>query len=179
MFFLAETIAQNALPFEIRSATIFYKHTGSIMASSVFYFDDYGAKRSLQTTVYRDSAGYEIINRYCDLYFGNPLHSSDTLNGGFSEKPSENLFAGFLINPVHDSELLKNLGYQEAGKSSILSKPCSIYTLMGDTLCLWKGLVLKSTHHLSMVSINTEAIGIQSGSPPDSVFNLKKSIYDN
>ena len=179
LFFLAETTAQEVRPFEIRSATIFYEHTGSIKANSVLCFDDYGAKRSLQTTIYRDSAGFEIINRYDDLYIDNHVQTEETENNDSPDGSSENLFTNSIINPVYNSELLKKLGYQEAGQCTILQKPCINYTLMGDTICLWKGLVLKSTLNLSIVSINTEATSIQSGSPPDSVFYLKKSIHNN
>lgn len=174
MFFcLANVFAQENILFGIPSATIYYQHTGSGYGTSVLYFDDFGAKRFICTSIHNDSLTGEVVNRHCELFIdGHRVQSGQEVDR-FSDTISENHLANSLISSAYNSRMLAGLGYAEAGIIEILKKNCTNYTNQVDTICLWKNLVLKSTMHLSVVSMKVEAVRIILGSPPDSAFQVK------
>jgi len=173
LFFLLTALsAQQEEQFEIKSATIYYEHTESGFGSSIFYFDDFGAKKAIFTTIRSDSMNGEIVQQSYELFINNQRILPELGVRQLSES-NEKPLTNSLISAVCNSKTLADLGYQEIGKSTILQQPCRSYASHSDTICLWSGLVLKSILHLSLVTMKTEAVRIDLGSPPDSVFQLK------
>ncbi|MDP2723495.1 MAG: hypothetical protein Q8O72_12125 [Bacteroidales bacterium] len=178
-FLVMNCFAQENMLYGIRSATIYYEHSGSGFGTSVLYFDDFGAKRFICTTLYNDSLNGEVVNRYFEHFVKNERVTLKADPKNPVDDLPDNPLANSLISSIYNHKILTGLGYMQSGSCEMLNKTCINYTNQSDSICLWNGIVLKSTLHLSVVSMKVKAVRMVLGSPPDSVFQIKSISINN
>lgn len=164
--------AQNDQQFGIQSAIISYNHSGSGYGNSVLYFDDFGDRKAIQTIIRADSANGKILTRNNEVFINNEPVSENNMGTNTKAYQAESSLSNSITSSVFTSEMLNNLGFSESGKCMVVGKTCTRYISNNDTICLWKGIVLKASTHLTVVTINIEAVRIELKSPPDSVFQF-------
>jgi hypothetical protein len=170
--------AQSNEQFGIRAATITYVHSGSSYGTSTLYFDDFGDKKLNQTIIRADSTNGRILISSENLFINNKLISDN--NAKTTNSLAGTSLANSMISTSFTNEMLNKLGFLESGKCIVAGKLTTKYCSHSDTICLWNGIVLKASMHLSVVSIKLEATLIDLKPPPDTVFHLKqKKIITN
>jgi hypothetical protein len=177
--FIVFCSAQNNQQFNIESATITYVQSGSTYGTSVLFFDDFGFKKATKTTVRADSLNGEVLNRYHEVFINNePLTGSNPKANTKTFNPQTSL-SNSIISSSFNSEMLNNLGFIESGECTVAGKTCTKYLSNTDEICLWNGIVLKVSTHLSVVTIKLEAVRIELKPPPESVFQYEKETFNH
>lgn len=170
--FIVFCSAQNNQQFDIKSATITYVQSGSTYGTSVLFFDDFGFKKATRTIVRADSLNGEILSQCHEVFINNEPLTSGKPKANTITSHSQTTLSNSIISSSFTSEMLHSLGFLESGKCIVAGKTCTKYVRNTDEICLWNGIVLKVSTHLSVVTINLEAIMIDLKPPPNSVFQL-------
>ncbi len=167
------SILAQGSPFHgLKGAIIHYrvKGSGSGGGKATLYLDDFGAKKALHTLINSDSNRTQ--SEYYELLIDEQHSAYDMIKHQLIDNTIDLDVPTSIILTNFNYQMLVGLGFYACGDRIVNEKICSAFCNNTDTICLWKGAVMKLSMHLSMASIELEAIQIESVQPPASVFRL-------
>ncbi|MFO7722422.1 MAG: hypothetical protein R6V49_04275 [Bacteroidales bacterium] len=146
-------------------------------ATQTLYFTDYGKKESTVTTA--EMMGMKInsvtITKDGFIYTFDPVKKMGTKTS-LSEQPNidfENL----------TEEIMVDMKINEAGKETILGKPCIKYSINNESIPMqgfywvWKGIPMKTNAEMGNSAMVLEATELKDNAKiPDSQFDIPEDI---
>lgn len=175
--------------YEIPKATITYTIEGTQNGTETLYFDNWGSREAKHTTSVANVGDTEVESKTISILDGGWLYTADlnkksglkmpnTLNEMLSSLPE-----GLEQNQV-TAKIMEKLGGEQQGTDEILGKTCQVWEAknMNSTLCIWKGIPLRTHITMGDLYATIEATKVdEESSIPESKFTIPDDVqlYDH
>lgn len=162
----AEALA-GAKPFSSKTGRIEFALSGMRSGTETMTWDNYGLRqvtdskttlsignlppRTHETRVIRDDDSITILNfeNKTAMKMDHLMEQAKAMTGGQDMR-------------AYSQEIMAEMGGSKTGTDSVLGKSCDVWTMtkMGTTLCIWKGLALKTETEMMGVKVSKLATKI-------------------
>ncbi len=134
------SVAQSGKHFLVESGKIEYRFGGDYRGKEVFYFDQFGIKEYHVKNL-MSASGHENFKSRIIINSDKKIEK-DLVTGKTVVSTNNSFHNGAFVGETEN--ILKAGHFKKAGSETVAGKQCDKYMGNMGTLCIWKGIVLKS-----------------------------------